>query len=75
MNIRGYEVEVQELDADLGGGFVAYARQLRGCVSDGESRTVALLNLEDAVASWLEAARVTGRPIPEPNHAEECGRL
>lgn len=71
MNIRGFKAELQELNADLGGGFVAFAPQLTGCVSDGESRTVALLNLEDAIASWLEAARVTGRRIPEPNVAEE----
>jgi predicted RNase H-like HicB family nuclease len=70
MNIRGYNVEVQELSTDLGGGFIAFAPELKGCVSDGESRTVALLNLEDAIASWLEAARVTGRPIPERSIAD-----
>ena len=70
MNLRGYKVQVEELSPNLGGGFVAFAAELAGCVSDGESRTAALLNLEDAMISWLEAARVMGRPIPEPELAD-----
>jgi antitoxin HicB len=66
MNLRGYAIEVQELNADLGGGFIAFAPQLTGCASDGESRAAAILNLEDAIVSWLDAARVAGRAIPEP---------
>ena len=66
MNIRGYEIEVEELRAELGGGFIAFAPQLSGCASDGESPAAAILNLEDAIASWLDAARVAGRVIPEP---------
>lgn len=69
MNIRGYEIEIQELGADLGGGFIAFAPQLTGCASDGESRALAILNLEDAIASWLDAARIAGRAIPEPGLA------
>lgn len=66
MNLRGYEIEVQELNADLGGGFIAFAPQLTGCASDGESRAAAILNLEDAIVSWLDEARVARRAIPEP---------
>ena len=69
MNVRGYDAKVQELSAELGGGFIAFAPQLTGCASDGESRAVALLNLEDAIVSWLDAARVAGRAIPEPGFA------
>ena len=66
MRIKDYRVEVRKLSADLGGGFVAFAPQLTGCVSDGESAASALLNLEDAVEMWLDAAREQRRPIPEP---------
>ena len=66
MNLRGYEIQLQELNADLGGGFIAFAPQLMGCVSDGDSRAAAVLNLEDAILSWLDAARVAGRATPEP---------
>ena len=48
MNIQGYRVEVRELSAHLGGGFVSYAPELKGCVADGENRTDAVLNLEKA---------------------------
>lgn len=66
MNIRGYEVQVRELKAHLGGGYIAYAPALKGCVSDGESRTISLLNLEDAMHSWIAEARAMGRTVPEP---------
>lgn len=69
MNIRGYKVEVQKLSSGLGGGFVAFAPELMGCIADGESRAVALLNLEDAIECWIDAARVAGRPVPQHNLA------
>jgi predicted RNase H-like HicB family nuclease len=69
MNIGGYKVEVQKLSSALGGGFVAFAPELMGCIADGESRAVALLNLEDAIECWVEGARATGRPVPQPNFA------
>ncbi|QNP44576.1 type II toxin-antitoxin system HicB family antitoxin (plasmid) [Sphingomonas daechungensis] len=55
--IEGRLVEVSKLSEQLGGGFVAFAPALKGCVADGESRAIALLNLEDAIGCWLEAAR------------------
>ena len=70
MNIRGYGVEVRALKQELGGGFVAFAPELTGCISDGESRMVALLNLEDAMLCWIEAAQAIGRHVPAPRLAE-----
>lgn len=64
MNIEGYRVEVRSLSPRLGSGFVAFAPELVGCVSDGESRVIALLNLKDAIECWLEEARARDRPIP-----------
>ena len=64
MKVRGYQIEVRALRAELGGGFVAFAPELMGCVADGESQTVALLNLEDAMQCWIEEAGRLGRPIP-----------
>jgi|Kansoi200Nextera_1026148.scaffolds.fasta_scaffold16992_2 Uncharacterized conserved protein len=64
MNIDGYKVEVRPLSPRLGCGFVAFAPELVGCVSDGESQVIALLNLKDAIECWLEEARARDRPIP-----------
>jgi predicted RNase H-like HicB family nuclease len=42
---------------------------LLGCMSDGETREEAACNVEDAIASWLEEARILGRTIPTPRAA------
>lgn len=64
-DVREYRVYVEPLAAQLGGGFVAYAPDLHGCVSDGESPAEALHNIYDAIASWIETARVNGESVPE----------
>lgn len=66
MNIRGYDVRVERLSNHLGGGVVAYAPALKGCLSDGRTEEEALENLQDAIHSWLETARLKGRRIPPP---------
>jgi predicted RNase H-like HicB family nuclease len=66
MIIRGYKVELHRLKPDLGGGFVAYAPVLVGCVSDGVTREDALRQIDDAIECWLDAARSLRRDIPIP---------
>ena len=66
MIIRGYEVEVHRPKPDFGGGFVAYAPVLVGCVSDGATQADALRQFDDAIECWLDAARSQGRAIPIP---------
>jgi predicted RNase H-like HicB family nuclease len=66
MNIRGYGADVQRLSRELGGGFVAFAPALMGCVADGMTRREALKHLEDAIDCWLEIAAKQQRRIPEP---------
>jgi predicted RNase H-like HicB family nuclease len=62
--IRGYHVEVRPLLPHLGGGFVAFAPDLTGCLSDGETPDEALRNLDDAILCWLETAQAEHRHIP-----------
>lgn len=61
-----YRVYVEPLAEQLGGGFVSYAPELKGCISDGATPAEALGNIYDAVECWLEAARADGTPIPMP---------
>ena len=68
--VHGYEVVVQLLNRELGGGFVAYAPALHGCVADGTTREEALHNLEGAVGCWLDYARQSGRRVPQPEDME-----
>jgi predicted RNase H-like HicB family nuclease len=64
IDVRTYRVFVEPLTPDLGGGFVSYAPDLLGCVSDGATPDEALRNIYDAIACWIEAARANGEPVP-----------
>jgi predicted RNase H-like HicB family nuclease len=60
-------VLIEPLSEDDGGGFFATVPDLPGCMSDGETPEEALLNVQDAIATWIEGALELGRPIPEPS--------
>lgn len=62
-----YPVIVSPLPAEDGGGFLARAPDLPGCMSDGDTPQEALTNVQDAIESWLEAAQELGREIPRPS--------
>lgn len=64
MKPQDYEIDVQPLSEEDGGGFVAIVPALPGCMSDGDTPEQALTNAYDAVASWIEAAEKAGRTIP-----------
>lgn len=67
MNMPGtYKVVIEPLSQEDGGGFLASVPELPGCISDGETRVEALHNVEDAIATWIHAARKMGRTIPKP---------
>ena len=68
MSKLDYPVTIEPLPAEDGGGFVATAPDLPGCMSDGETPEEALANVRDAIAAWIEEARVLGRPVPKPSH-------
>jgi antitoxin HicB len=61
-----YPVLIEPLSGEDGGGFLATVPDLPGCMSDGESPEEALLNVRDAIKSWVEEARALGRDIPAP---------
>ena len=48
------------------GGFIADIPDLDSCSAFGGSPEEALQEVEKAKAAWIEAARSTGKPIPEP---------
>ncbi len=61
-----YPIIVEPLSEADGGGFVAFAPDLRGCMSDGESPEAALSNIIDAITVCIEATRDMGHDIPSP---------
>ena len=62
-----YPVLIEPLTEEDGGGFLATVPDLPGCMSDGETPEEAILNVQDAIQAWMEAAEDMGQPIPEPS--------
>ena len=69
MTAGEYRIVVEPLEIAEGGGFIAYAPDLAGCMSDGATPAEALENAYDAVRTWLETAERLGRPAPIPARA------
>ena len=62
-----YPVVVEPLPAEDGGGFVATVPDLPGCMSDGATPEEALSNVQDAISTWIEAAKDLGHAVPRPS--------
>jgi antitoxin HicB len=62
-----YPVVVEPLPIEDGGGFVATVPDLPGCMSDGSTPEEALTNVQDAIATWIEAAKDLGHDVPRPS--------
>ena len=60
-----YEVVIFWSDED--DLFVTFAPELPGCMAHGETREEALENIQEVMGNWVDIARETGRPLPEPN--------
>jgi predicted RNase H-like HicB family nuclease len=45
-------------------GYVAYAPALKGCVSQGKTKTEALKNIKEAMGVYLETLSEDGFPVP-----------
>ena len=67
MNSYAYPLIVEPLPAEDGGGFIAIVPDLPGCMSDGETPAEAVENVQDAIATWIEAAHDVGHKVPEPS--------
>lgn len=50
---------------------MGYIPELKGCITQSETKAGILDMLEDAKASWLEAALEDGIDIPEPQDENE----
>ncbi|WP_447974775.1 type II toxin-antitoxin system HicB family antitoxin [Nitrospira sp. Kam-Ns4a] len=50
------------------GGYIADIPDLESCSAFGRTPEEALAQVEQAKAAWLDAARATGKPIPEPRY-------
>lgn len=67
MKTREFPIVVEPLAAEDGGGFAALVPDLPGCMSDGDTPEEAIVNVRDAIRTWIDTARETGRTIPAPS--------
>ena len=58
------------LEREGDGGFVATVPVLPGCVSQGDTREEALLNIREAMALYIEDCRLAGDPVPAEDSVE-----
>lgn len=65
LSAERYPAEVFWSDEDE--GFIAIAPDLPGCSAWGPDQATALIELQDAIAAWIEAARKAGNPVPQPS--------
>jgi antitoxin HicB len=65
-NPLAYRILIEPLSPEDGGGFLASAPELDGCMSDGATPFEALNNVQDAMAQWIDEAKALGRVIPKP---------
>ena len=66
-----YPFTIRNLSDEEGGGYLAEALDLYGCIADGETIQEAVQNLEDAIQSWIRTAEELGKPIPSPSDKTE----
>ncbi|QWR76172.1 type II toxin-antitoxin system HicB family antitoxin [Candidatus Magnetomonas plexicatena] len=59
-----YEIIIYWSDEDE--SFVAEVPELPGCAADGSTYYEALSNIEVIITEWIETAKESGRPIPQP---------
>ena len=52
-------------------GYVAVARDLPGCSAFGSTQAEAIAEAQDAIVSWIDAARSAGNYVPEPSRPAE----
>lgn len=62
-----YPFTIHKLSSVEGGGYMAEVLDLNGCIADGETVEEAIVNLEDAITSWIRTAQELGNPIPAPS--------
>ena len=62
-----YSVKIERLGESDGGGYLALVPDLPGCMSDGETPEEALRNVQEAIASWIEAAKACKQKVPKPS--------
>jgi antitoxin HicB len=60
-------VHIERLAESDGGGYLATVPDLPGCMSDGATPKEASKNVQEAIASWIEASKEWKLDVPQPS--------
>ena len=71
--MKDYHINVFYSEED--GGYIADIPDLRCCSAFGKTPSEALTEVLKAKKLWLEAAKVNGKPIPEPAYRPEIYKV
>lgn len=61
-----YKYEIIIFWSEEDNAYVTEVPELPGCMADGATTKEALENTERVISEWIETAKETGHPIPEP---------
>lgn len=61
-----YSMVIQWSDEDQ--AYIVTIPELPGCRTHGTTYEDAVTQGQDAIDSWIEARRASGRPVPAPRH-------
>ena len=61
-----YKYEIIPYWSNDDDAFVAEVPELPGCMAHGDTQEVALRHVNQAMALWIDTAKESGDPIPEP---------
>lgn len=61
------------LEREADGGYVACVPLLPGCISQGDQRDEALVNIREAIDLYVEDCRAAGDPVPLEDSREFVG--
>lgn len=69
-----YPIVIRDLPEEDGGGFLAYAPDLKGCMTTGDTQEEVLADIKLAIDEWRDAWTQMGREMPEPHSAAKRAR-
>lgn len=64
--MKDYHIDIFYSEEDE--GYIADIPDLDACSAFGDTPAEALQEVQIARAAWLEAARASGKPVPEPRY-------
>ena len=68
-----YPMIIKLVSEEDGGGYIAQAPDLKGCLGDGNTPEEALTNLKDAIIEWIDEARRTPAPNTSTGRIRSTG--